>query len=140
MENLTISYLNICELLIDTNRDINVTVKVIANMNEEMTAEDVEVFTRFLKKQFLTNFNDRWQKARRIKTRFLDLNENWLKNVYKLCKYTTNNEAPSCSNIVKRGRPVKAFEDSQPRTKRTKVQDFCKDTSMELISSAAKKK
>ncbi|XP_059216468.1 uncharacterized protein LOC131994136 isoform X2 [Stomoxys calcitrans] len=104
-----------------------------------MTAEDVEVFTGFLKKNFFTKFKDRWQKARRIKTRFLDLNENWLKNVYKVCKYTANNEAPSCSNMVKRGRPAKAFEDCQPRTKRTKVQDFCENTSMVLISSAAKK-
>lgn len=130
MENVTISYLNICEILIDNNSDIDVTVEVIANSNEGMTAEDVEVFTGFLKKNFFTKFKDRWQKARRIKTRFLDLNENWLKNVYKVCKYTANNEAPSCSNMVKRGRPAKAFEDCQPRTKRTKVQDFCKYTSM----------
>lgn len=45
MENLTISYLNICEILIDTRMDIDITVEVIANNNEEMTAEDVEVFT-----------------------------------------------------------------------------------------------
>lgn len=87
MENVTISYLNICEILIDNNSDIDVTVEVIANSNEGMTAEDVEVFTGFLKKNFFTKFKDRWQKARRIKTRFLDLNENWLKNVYKVCKY-----------------------------------------------------
>lgn len=58
MENLTISYLNICEILNDTNSDIDVTVEVIANSNEEMTAEDVEVFTRFLKIDLFTKFKD----------------------------------------------------------------------------------
>lgn len=60
MENLTISYLNIFEILIDTNSDIDITVEVIVNSNEEMTAENVEVFTRFLKKYFLTKFKDRF--------------------------------------------------------------------------------
>lgn len=139
MEDLTITYLRIWELMMDTNSDIDIVVQILGINNSDMTAHDVENFDKFMRKYFITKFKERWQKAYRMRARFLEANGNWLQNVYIVRKTTTENEPPNCSNKVKRGRPEIPFEDSQPSTKRKKLRTFSENTSQELIAYAFKK-
>lgn len=138
MESFKISYLRICELLMDTNSDIDIVVEIIATNNRNMTQVDVAKFETFLKKNLVTKFKERWQRARRTRTRFLEMNEQWLTSDY-VVEVTNETEAPSCSSMVKRGRPTIAFENSKPRTKRTKLHEFYENTSEEMVLYAAKK-
>lgn len=139
MDNSTISYSAIFDIWIDSNKDIDVVVGVISTNFNEMSDLIIKKFRDFLIKYFIPKLKSKWNKSGRIKSKFLADNEEWLAQLYTICEETLDDEQPSTSHSVKRGRPVKAFEESQERSKRSKISQFCESFPKDLIVSAAKK-
>lgn len=140
MNSLQLSYREIVDILFDCDSDIDVVVDVISTNYSNISRDKIDSFKRFLVKTFVPRFKSKLKSVLNKKSRFLEKNDNWLScSMYSFGEDYVDIEEPSCSNKVKRGRPVMTFEDSQERSKRYKVQQLCANTSAELITSAAKK-
>jgi hypothetical protein len=78
-------------------------------------------------KQFKIAFKKKWEASNRTQERFLQRNEDWLKETIKI---------PSFSSLVP-GRPNKDFDDLSDRSKRRKTEELRKKTSAEELTFAA---
>ncbi|GAB0087959.1 uncharacterized protein DMENIID0001_023290 [Sergentomyia squamirostris] len=98
------------------------------------------------------NFKKRWQKAGRIKERFLTLNKSWLETEFDVnlllkpkSKSSTvvRRDAGTTSSGVQRGRPKKEFENLSERSKRrlvaTESTVDCDSDPIEKVLLAAKR-
>lgn len=89
-------------------------LKNIYNLSEEQSEEALQ---KQIKYKFYVKFFKNWKKCNRMRSRFIDNNQTWMKSLF-------------CANINKinkvetRGRPVKSFENSSKRTQQKRCQQI----------------
>lgn len=134
MTNFVVLQRYLAEIVILSNRDIDLCMESIKIRFPNLKTEDLVIIRRALSQNFLPRFLQRWTSASRNKNYFYKKFENWLEE-----KFVLELDSPKPSGARGPGRPEKGFLECCDRTKRYKIKNMCDNFSPDLIHEAANK-
>lgn len=134
MANFVMVHRDLAEIVMLSNRDINICMENIKMRFPNIQSEDLLIIKRELSQHFLPRFVQKWTSASRNKNYFYKKFEKWLEE-----KFVVKLICPTPSEACGRGRPEKEFLECCDRTKRYKIKNLMDNFSPELIHEAANK-
>lgn len=121
----------LCDFFINSGTN-NTDLKKYLMETFRLSSENADIVITSIQKNFISKFNDRWEKARRIKGRFETNNSTWLDGEFKVI---FEESTPSTSS-GQRGRPPKNYEESSEKTKKRKNMELVQEYGFEFIHNA----
>lgn len=121
----------LCDYFINSGTN-NTELKTYLMDTFALSSERADIVGASIRKNLLSKFNDRWEKARRIKDRFEISNSAWLDGEFKV---TFEENIPTTSS-GERGRPPKSYEESSEKSKKRKNMELVQEYGFEFILNA----
>lgn len=96
--------------------------KKFSIMNNSSEEQDLK---RYVHQSFFPKYFKKWENARRIDKYFMDKNNNWLNTYITLAEIIKNNNAESCTSILKnKHNDNEKFINLSERSKKRKVEQI----------------
>lgn len=127
-----VSKRELCSFFIDNDTTSENILKYLEE-NYNLTSSKRQVVLENIQQNLLQKFRDRWSKASRIRSRFLEQNASWLDSEFKVL---FNDEETCPGTSTGRGRPSKAYEDLSDKTKKRKNMELVQEYGLEFVHNA----
>lgn len=124
---------DICLIMIGSDNLISDIITYLRENYRELSEANIAKIIAGIQKNIITQFRDRYKKSARNKEQFLSRNSTWLSGTFRVSLEDPTCDSEPSTSTGKRGRPVKAYEDSSDRIKKQKNKDLYEECGLEFV-------